>query len=169
MKSILTERLNLRPLSLQDADDLIEVRFNEEVTKYIKRDKPNDKTEIVSFIKDRIVDVENGKILFWAISLIKTPKLIGTICLWNFNDNKAIAEVGYELHPDYHGQGFMSEALNAVLNYGFKELSLISIEAFTNKHNESSKMLLKKFKFILDAQRKDEGFPNNIIYTKQNA
>jgi len=164
-----TNRLLLRKISIADLDNLHVLRYHPEVVKYIQRELVIDKKKIKSYISDRLNDIDSGKIYYWAISKLENPKLIGTICLWNFNDSKTIAEIGYELHPEYHGQGIMSEAIETVLNFGFLELNLKTIEALTSKHNESSKTLLNKFDFKLEPNRKDEGFPNNIIYTKQHA
>ncbi len=86
MVKLNTKNLKLRPLSLDDAKDLYSLRFNEQVTKFIDRKKPKDKNELIDFIKDRMEDVEHGKIMFWAICKIDDPKLVGTICLWNFNE-----------------------------------------------------------------------------------
>lgn len=164
-----TNRLLLRNILVDDYKELFEIRFHPEVLKHIKREIIDDKTELKSFILDRIKDVENGKTCYWGISELGSTKLIGTICLWNFNDTKTFAEIGYELHPNCHGKGFMSEAMETVLNFGFEDLQLKIIEAFTSKHNEPSKALLNKFGFYLEPNRIDEGFPNNIIYRKQNA
>ena len=164
-----THRLLLRKITLDDYESLFEIRFHPETLKHIQRKKVDDKLELKSFISDKLLDIKNGDLCFWGISKINNPKLIGTICLWNFNDIKTIAEIGYELHPNFHEKGLMSESMEAVLNFGFKELHLKIIEAFTSKYNESSKALLKKFDFKLEAHRKDEGFPDNIIYTKNDA
>lgn len=165
---IKTKRLQLRALEDNDIKDLFEVRFHDDVIKYISREKPKNETSIKQFISDRNVDCKNGKIVFWAIQKRNEEKLIGTISLWNFNDGKTVAEVGYELHPDEHRKGYMSEALQAVLVHGFNTLKLDAIEAFTNKNNRSSQKLLEKFKFKYDANRIDQGFPDNKIYIKAN-
>jgi len=164
-----TNRLLLRNILEDDYQELFEIRFHPEVLKYIKREIIDDKAELKSFILDRIKDVESGKTCYWGISEFGNSKLIGTICLWNFNNTKTVAEIGYELHPDNHNKGLMSEAMEKVLNFGFKDLQLKTIEAFTSKHNEPSKKLLNKFGFYLEPNRIDEGFPNNIIYIKQHA
>ena len=148
--------------------NLYEIRFHPQVIQHIKRKKINNATALKTFISERLKAVNNGDLYFWGISKIDNSKLIGTICLWNFNETKTIAEIGYELHPDFHGKGLMSEAMKSVLNFGFSTLNFVSIEAFTSKHNEPSKSLLNKFGFSLEPNRKDEGFPNNIIYTKHN-
>ncbi|MEZ4780155.1 MAG: GNAT family N-acetyltransferase [Flavobacteriaceae bacterium] len=159
----------MQEITLGDYKDLYEIRYHPEVLKYIKREKVEDKLEIRSFILDRLNDIESSKIYFWKISAIDDAKLMGTICLWNFSNKKTVAEIGYELHPDFHGKGFMSEAMETVLNFGFTNLQLKTIEAYTSKYNESSKVLLNKFGFKLETDRKDNEFSENIIYIKQNA
>jgi len=83
----------------------------------------------------------------------------------NFSEDRKTAEVGYELLPNYHRKGIMSEALKAVLNFGFNELYLNEILAFTNKFNENSKSLLLKNNFTLEEGRVDEGFPDNLVFS----
>jgi ribosomal-protein-alanine N-acetyltransferase len=90
---------------------------------------------------------------------------LGTICLWNFSEDRKTAEVGYELLPDHHRKGIMSEALTAVLNYGFNQLHLQEIVAMTNTFNENSKGLLLKHDFVLEEGRKDEGFTDNLVFS----
>lgn len=99
-----------------------------------------------------------------GITLKSEPKLLGTICLWNFSQDRKTAELGYELLPEYHGKGMMTEAVNCLLNYGFTDLNLKKIEAFTNEKNLNSIKLLQKSKFVLNENRRDEKFPENIIF-----
>jgi ribosomal-protein-alanine N-acetyltransferase len=152
-----------------DVDDLQNLRNHPVVLNHIKRDVINNKNITKSYITDKQNEIENGNIYYWAISTLDNPKLIGTICLWNFNSTKTVAEIGYELHPTYHRTGLMSEAIDAVLEFGYESLNLTSIEAYTNRYNEPSKKILSKFEFNLDANRTDEGFPDNLIYTKHHA
>ena len=58
----------------------------------------------------------------------------------------------------------MSEAVNFVLKFGFKDLNLDKIEAFTNRNNSDSIKLLQNLKFIFDKDRRDEKFPENLIF-----
>jgi ribosomal-protein-alanine N-acetyltransferase len=63
----------------------------------------------------------------------------------------------------------MSEALNCILDFGFSELNLDKIEAFTHRENEDSKRLLEKNGFNLIADRKDEDNISNIIFEIKKA
>ena len=58
----------------------------------------------------------------------------------------------------------MSEAIKLVVSYGFINLELSKIEAFTQIGNISSKLLLQHNKFELHPTRTDLGFPKNVIF-----
>ena len=161
-----TKRLLLRSLTEKDTDALFLLRSNVLVNKFIARKPPSKMEEVRTFIQDRMVEVENNKIRFWVILKKENSNVLGTICLWNFNDKKTIAEVGYDLHPDYHNQGFMSEAMLVVLDYGIAKLQLNSIEAFTHKENVNSIKLLNKFGFSCDEKRRDPNVPTNKIFIR---
>lgn len=74
--------------------------------------------------------------------------------MWNFSKDNKKAEVGYDLNPLFQRKGIMSEALKSILGFGFNNLNLDKIDAFTHKKNESSKKLLEKNGFILLEKRK---------------
>ena len=95
--------------------------------------------------------------------------LVGTICLWNFSDDKKTAETGYELMPSYQGKGIMDEALGEMINYAFGKLKLHAIDAFTHRENKASAKLLEKQGFNLIVERKDEEVPDNIIFQLSNS
>lgn len=163
-----TERLILRKISLDDDKAIYLERSNEIVNKYIARTPPADITEAQAWIARINKSIDEGQNVNWAITLKDSGTFIGLICLWNFSEDRTIAETGYELNPDYHGQGYMNEALNCILNFGFTTLKLSIIEAYTQKGNTNSIRLLTKNGFIHDPLRTDEGFPLNAIYTLSN-
>ncbi|WP_407557462.1 GNAT family N-acetyltransferase [Winogradskyella sp. 4-2091] len=109
-------------------------------------------------------NLEHSISIVWGITLKDKSELIGTICLWNFSVDKKVAEVGYDLNPKFHNKGIMTEALNLVLDFGFNQLKLQKIEAFTDTKNENSKRLLTKNGFILNPSRKDVDNESNLIY-----
>jgi ribosomal-protein-alanine N-acetyltransferase len=165
-----TERLILRCLELSDDQLLFKLRSNENVNKYIVRPKQKDIKEIRAFISKINDEINNNEWIYWVISLKDDPTLIGDICLWNFSDEKTVAEIGYELDPAFHGKGIMSEAIEKTIEFGFKEIELNTIEAYTHKKNNDSTKLLQKYNFIQDAERIDKENTDNIIFTlsKQN-
>lgn len=160
-----TERLILRPLNMSDAESLFALRIDKIVNAYIDRRPPLSVTDTSEFIFHINEGIKNNDWLYWAICFTHNPSLIGTTCLWNFSEDKTIAEIGYELSPDYQGQGLMDETLKAVIHYGLNELKLNSINAFTHKNNIRSTNLLKKNGFQLNPNYRDEIEIHNVIYT----
>ncbi|RWX03704.1 GNAT family N-acetyltransferase [Flavobacterium cerinum] len=163
-----TERLILRKITLDDDKAIYLQRSNEIVNKYIARTPPADITEAQAWITRINKSIDEGQNVNWAITSKNCGTFIGLICLWNFSEDRTIAETGYELNPGYHGKGYMNEALNSVINFGFSSLKLSMIEAYTQKGNVNSIKLLTKNGFVHDPSRIDEGFPLNTIYTLSN-
>lgn len=168
---IKTERLFLRKIEQSDCDVILFLRSDATVTKFIERPE-NRKTkniaDAIKFIKQLNEYLETNKSITWGITLKNNSKITGTICLWNFSKNNKTAEVGYDLDPKFQGKGIMNEALKMVVDFGFNELRLHKIEAFTYNENENSKKLLKKNGFQFIENRKDEGNKSNIIFELKN-
>ena len=73
--------------------------------------------------------------------------LLGTVCLWNFNEAGTIADIGYELHPDHTGKGWMTHALQTILPLAFQHSPLHKIIAYTHQDNLASIRLAERFGF----------------------
>lgn len=160
-----TERLILKEVDESYTEDILKIRSNPYINQYVKRNSPQNNYEALEFILHIKNKIQNGDMLFWGISFKDQRSLVGTICIWNFSDDRKTAEVGYELLPDYHKKGIMSEALNRVLQYGFDELSLQKILAYTHQFNEASQSLLLKHRFISEEGMKDNNNPENVIFS----
>lgn len=155
-----TERLHLRKVTPNDAPEMFFMRSDERVMKYIDKERAKTVEEGLAFIT-LINDLEaNNNAVTWAITLKGDPKLIGTVCLWNFKKAHYRAEIGYALHPDLQRQGFMQEVITTVLDYGFNTLHLHSIEAIINPGNTASASLLEKNNFVREAYYKENFFYN---------
>jgi ribosomal-protein-alanine N-acetyltransferase len=166
---LITKRLKLRRLLISDSEDVFSLRTDIEVNKFIERSTTRTDKNGEEFVKRINKSCADNNVYYWVISLHETPKLIGTICLWNFREDNTVAEVGYDLFTDYQGKGIMTEALNTVLNFGFNIAGFKVIEAFTHKDNKASTKLLNKNGFEEVKNRADSENVNNIIFVKQNA
>ena len=158
--TIFTERLVLRQLMKDDKELLFGIRSNVKNNKYIDRALDKTAEETLAFIHKINTGIEMNKWIFWGIELKTTKELIGTICLWNFSLDGKTVEIGYELDPNFQGQGFMHESIKAVLDYGWSKLPLRIIEAHTHKDNLSSIRLLERNKFVLQGPLVEDGQPD---------
>lgn len=154
---IKTSRLVLRELSAQDALQIHALRSDPKIAAMTGRTPSTGIEDAMAHIYKIGKLVENNASIYWAISLLDSPSLIGTICLWNFDTENAIAEIGYELLPDFQGKGFMREAIAAVIKYGFEELKIKTITAFPSANNISSVKVLKMAGFKRDGKT----YPNS--------
>lgn len=169
---IKSKRLFLRNIQESDCEEILFLRSDPSVNKYIERPenrKTKNKVDAIKFIKELNEYTDNNTSISWGITLTNDPRIIGTICLWNFSQNNKIAEVGYDLDPKFQRKGIMSEALRMIIDYGFKELKLSKIEAYTHKGNVSSKRLLETNGFQFVKSRKDLHNVSNIIFELENS
>jgi len=142
-----TERLTLRQLVSNDDNEIFALRSNDNVNKYLDRTPSKSIDDAKTFIQTINENIERNDSVYWAITLNGTDKLIGTICLFDFSDDNLKAEIGYELLPDFQGNGIMQEATSKVIDFGFQHVGLNSIEAYTHPGNQRSTRLLEKLNF----------------------
>lgn len=166
-QTIETERLLLRQLKESDSNVILFLRSDKTVNQFIERPpnrQTNDTVDAINHIIKLNKEIESNKSFSWGITLKSDPEVIGTICLWNFSNDSKTAEIGYDLSPQFQKKGIMTEALKHVLHFGFKELNLNKIEAFTHLKNENSKALLINNGFCHIESRKDNSNLSNIIF-----
>jgi ribosomal-protein-alanine N-acetyltransferase len=159
-----SNRLKLRSLEDKDLTALYGLRSNEQVNRYLDRAPARSVEDAQAFIRKIRDGIAGNQSFYWAITLKEQPGLIGTICIWNLSVDRKTAELGYELHPDNQGKGYMQEAIALVIRFAFDRIGLSVLEAHTHKDNSASTKLLLKNGFQLEAGKKDPDNKNNLIY-----
>jgi|TARA_B110000908_G_C10238721_1_gene444863 ribosomal-protein-alanine N-acetyltransferase len=157
-----TQRLTLRELTLDDANSILTLRSSEEINQFVATKRMQSIEEAKDFIKTCNALYLKEERVFWAIT--KQEEILGTIVFHRISLGAKYAEIGYKLKTEMQQKGLMSEAIFAVLNFGFEQLNLRTIEAYTHKNNLRSITLLKKHQFIFQSQRKDPSFEHNLIF-----
>jgi ribosomal-protein-alanine N-acetyltransferase len=145
-----TERLVLRQLDIRDKKEIRELRSDGSVNEFLDRKWPITVEEAEAFIQKILKGFIEDNWLYWAITLKEDPRLIGTICFWNYAIELKRVEIGYELLPRFHGQGLMNECLSSVINFAFHEMKARIITALPKKGNQKSINILQKNQFIQD-------------------
>jgi ribosomal-protein-alanine N-acetyltransferase len=142
-----TKRLVLRRLQGTDSDALYSILGDEEVTRYY-----DDATFTqVSQANEQIEAWENGflhrRCIRWGITRKEDGVLIGTCGYYGIHPWHLRASIGYELGRQFWRQGLMTEALNAIIDLGFKAMNLNRIDALVMPDNIASIRLLEKIGF----------------------
>jgi [ribosomal protein S5]-alanine N-acetyltransferase len=142
-----TERLTLRQLTLDDDNEVFFQRSDEQMNKYVGNPPAKSIEEAREWI-DKINNfVRTGESIFWGATLKGGEKLIGGFCIWNLSHEHNKAEVGFGIYPIHQNKGYMSEILRAGLDYGFAQMQLDIIEAYTHPENAPSLKVLGKYGF----------------------
>jgi ribosomal-protein-alanine N-acetyltransferase len=158
--TIQTQRLTLRQLSSNDAIEIYEQRSDERILRYLDRPATKSVEDAALYIYHMNTLIEKDEVVLWGITIKPRDIVTGTICLFKFEKENYRAEVGYMLHPDFHRQGIMKEALAAVIKFGFSQLGLHSITANVNPANEASIRLLKSLSFQQEAYFRENYYFN---------
>ena len=146
-----THRLVLRKMEPADAEALLFLRSDPTILQYLDRDPIHSTAEAALFIRHINDSVDRNEGINWGISLKDDPALIGTIGFWRLQKEHFRAEIGYLLHPDHWGKGLVSEAIDAVMDYGWNVMGLHSVEANVNPGNSASIRVLQKAGFVQEA------------------
>ena len=145
--TLTTNRLFLRSIMPGDAESLFAIRSDVETMKYFGQEPYESLDETKDVIRRMEERYTRREALRWGITLLGEDRFIGSCTLFHFDEGFDRAETGYELNRAYWGKGFMTEAMSAILTFGFSELGLHRIEAVIDIANERSKNLLLKLGF----------------------
>ena len=153
-----TERLLLRKLRMTDAQDMYEYSRDPEVARHVLWDAHTSVSESRGYLRYALRQYRQDQPASWGIELKETGAIIGTIgFMWIQDDNRA-AEVGYSLARAQWGRGIMTEALEAVIEYGFRTLKLNRIEAIHELTNPASGAVMRKCGMVHEGTMREKLF-----------
>lgn len=142
-----TEHCTLRQLTNEDEKEIFALRSDEKVNKYLDRPPAKTLDDARQFIQRINNSIAENIVIYWAITPHNNNKLFGTICFWNFSEDFYTAEIGFELLPEFQGKGIMQEVLTSVIEFGFGNLNLKSIEGEVDPNNLRSIKILERNNF----------------------
>ena len=143
-----TERLLLRPFRESDAEAFFKCCQNPNIGNNAGW-KPHGSLEESQEILRSVFISQSG---IWAIILKEDGRLIGSVGIIPDpkRENPQARMLGYWLDESHWGKGYMTEAVQSVLDYGFNTLQLNLITANCYPHNERSQQVLKRHGFIYE-------------------
>jgi len=149
-----TERLVLRAITPADRFAIFENYSDPEVAKWFFDQAYTQIEQADQVIHEFINKAEEGRGLTWAILLRERGAFAGTCGYENFDTMRA-GEIGFDLAKKFWGHGYMSEALEAIIAYGFNVLDLVKIEAHTYSHNLRARRVLDRLGFRVESVSED--------------
>lgn len=135
-----TERLIIREVLPDDWEAIHTYTKLPEVTTYTAWG-PNTEAETQAYVEEVIAQQHPRQDYELAICLQRDGSLIGGIGMHTQNTN---AEIGYVLNPAYQGNGYVTEAARAIVEYGFETLKVHRIYATCRPKNIASEKVMQK-------------------------
>lgn len=144
---ISTPRLTLRPLVQADAHALLSIFSDADVVRHLSHREWPDLAHAHREIATIIEENRSGVALKLGVVLRETGELAGSVKLYNFLPSCRRCEIGYVLGAPYWGQGYIGEAVQAVIDHAFINLDLNRIEADIDPANTASSKILTRLGF----------------------
>lgn len=144
MKTVETERLLLRAWTMDDAEELYDYAKSPLVGPSAGW-APHASIDVTrEYLKQTIEDDDT-----WVLVLKAENRVIGSVGL-HATRVETVRELGYVMHPDYWGNGYMHEAVQGALRFAFEDLNLIAVRVRHNPFNVRSRNVIQKSGFQYD-------------------
>jgi [ribosomal protein S5]-alanine N-acetyltransferase len=159
-----TDRLFLRLLTLEDTDFIYRQFSDPKVNEYLMDEPPVANIEEAQGIINFFLEPEGKNRNRWGIIRKADQRMIGTCGFHRWEKSYFRSDIGYDLTPDCWGQGYMTEALRAMISSGFERMNLNRMDAMVYVGNPRSFQLLEKFGFQREGILRDYFYLNGIFY-----
>jgi len=156
---LITDRLILREFNEIDWRGVLDYQVNPMYLRYYAWTErtPEDVQEFVQAFIETQKEHPRTKYQL-AITLKSTRRLIGNCGIRMDAPDAVQAEIGYELSPVHWGQGYATEAMETVVEFGFKQLKVHRIWAWCNAENLGSVRVLEKLGMRLEGRLRENEY-----------
>ncbi len=163
---VLANRVALRMMTLDDTEAFFAYQSDEETTRFLPY-PPRDLDTVIEKITTHAQHdtlAAEGDYLMLAIERLSDSQMLGEIYFTVESLRHERGEIGWAMHPDYHGNGYASEAASAMLTIAFTELGLHRVIAQLDSRNTASARLCERLGMTHEAHlRHDEFFKDEWV------
>ncbi len=142
-----TERLILRPISLDDAEACFSWNRDERVTKYMSYSTYTDISQTIDWIKSTLADEKEWN---WTFVLKEENKVIGAGSIGPDSKMEGYWGIGYNLHYDAWHKGYCTEAMKAIIDFAYQKLGVKKICSDHAVDNPRSGKVMEKCGLTFD-------------------
>lgn len=162
--SLKGNNIYFKKISKDDVKSIHDYASDKEVSRFIGWELTDNLHEtdllVDKFIKNELEETH----LYASVVLEKTNLVIGTIIIFNFNEQSNQAEIGYVFNKKYWGKGYGSESLRMATDFAFKFLKLHKLHAIVTEDNIGSSRILEKNGYQQEGKLKDHFFIEDKYY-----
>lgn len=150
-----TARLDLRPLQAADADAVFALRSDPVVQRYGSHPAWTERQTAVDYVERDLRRMAAGTDAQFAIVRRADAAVVGTCTLYRLDAQSRMAEIGYVLRPSEWGQGYATEAVTTLLDWGFDQLDLNRVEADIDPRNAPSVRAMERLGFTREGHLRE--------------
>lgn len=147
------DSVTLRTIESEDLEFLKDVINDPEVREGMVLSRPTNSSYQREYFEEQVSNAESVDLAIYA-----DEEIVGRIGLHDIEQESGSAEIGLRIHPDYHGNGYGTEASRLLTTHAFDELRLHRLQARVLADNEPSHRVWEKLGYELDGVHRDEFF-----------
>lgn len=145
MIPVVTERLLIRSMALTDLHDFLSLNTHPANLEYQAVTPFTEETGRQYLERQAAQEPgEAGGWMSFAVELRREARVIGEVGIFLPKQPRSKGDVGWSFHPDYHGQGYATEAARVLLAYAFEELQLHRVTSGCDTRNTASLRLMER-------------------------
>lgn len=142
---IITDRLCLKRITPTDALQMYNnFACDDRVSRYMSWESFKTAKDVEKWLFEWQEEYKKDDTYYWGVYLKATNELIGTVYLLTEGSIAKIASISYCLGYNYWGNGYICEAVRAIIDFGFNKVGYNRIEAYHAKSNVQSARVLQK-------------------------
>lgn len=148
------EAVDLRTIEEEDLEFMQEAVNDPNVWRGIGYPKPVNMEQEREFFEERVCDDD------WVNLLVTTDSAtpVGTVGFTRIDLDRNRAELGYWIAPAHQGEGYGTEAVELLVDYGFEQRAFYRIEARVTECNEPSRRLVESLGFAREGTLRERSF-----------
>ena len=153
-----TARLRLRQIVSSDIPVLFAIHHDADTMRWYGVEPLADLAQAAMVVEAFSGWFENGTGFRWGLERHEDHRLIGSCGLFRWNKSWQCCVIGYELARDCQGRGYMREAAEAILEFGFTRMHLHRVQAEAHPRNAASIRLAQRLGFQLEGVHREQGY-----------
>lgn len=165
LKDKTTENLLLRAFQKHDLQAYHKVLNHPDVFRWLGKTDGFSLVEVKQWIDGMQFWQNKHGYAPWAVIHRETGQLVGH-CGLKFAEQFSETELMYAIHPDFSGQGYITEAANETIKTARAEYGIEKIIAFTLPHNVASRRVMEKLNMKYAGEISHANLPH-VLYEKE--
>lgn len=166
-----SERLYLRAMVPSDVHDLFHIFRDARVTNHLLMNQMQSLEEAKKFMKVAYFSFQQQQVPQAMVVVHKEKNKVIGICNCHTIKHDDTGEIGFMLHADYQGYGYMQEIVPVFIQLLFEDVGIRRIEVLHDERNNKSKRLIEQVGFVYEGRLreyyigKNEELLNVLLYS----